>query len=544
MPFPLFHPESETLQPTKLTGSEFGDAFVGEGETVEFKTGISGPKIRQAVVAFSNTKGGVLLVGVDDSGAVVGVADPGQAERKLRDSLDGLHNPGRFGVTTVEVDDRSILVLAVARRREGFSQTSDGAVHVRKGARNETLFGLELNRFQRERAFENFEDAPSPSPFADADPELISRAAHAYGLDPDDIKRPFLERGLVTAVDGRLVLTVAGALILLADPGAEIGRCGIDVRRYRKGETESDKRTLIDGPIDQVVRSATAAVMDELGKQSVLVGIKRVDLPRLPEVAVRETIANAVAHRSYEANGTHTRIEIRSDAVTVISPGSLPEPVTVEHIRTQQAARNPKLLDFLLRLGLAEDQGLGIDRIEDAIELDMLEPAHFAADAHSVTVTLSTTALVSPGERGWVRLMLHDHVINADQARVALHAARDGSVTNSMVRTILGIDSTEARVLLQQLCDEGVLLRQGSGGGARYLPAADLGTRRGVTASTEHADEVMSLAQEREISNADVRKLLGVSRQRSLDMLNWLVERGSLERSGAGRGATYRPVQR
>jgi ATP-dependent DNA helicase RecG len=63
-------------------------------------------------------------------------------------------------------------------------------------------------------------------------------------------------------------------------------------------------------------------------------------MPELPPRAIREAIANAVADRSYEHAGTAIRVEIRSTSLTITSPGGLPEPVTVENIRFQQAARN------------------------------------------------------------------------------------------------------------------------------------------------------------------------------------------------------------
>ncbi len=544
MHIPLFHPDSETPAPARLTGAEFRAAFPGEGAMIEFKVGVSGRRIREAVVAFSNSEGGVVLIGVDDSGTVIGVSGPGQAERQIYDALAGLHNPGRFDTTLTQVDGRTLLVLAVARRREGFSQMHDGAVLIRHGARNDTLIGPELTRFQREHSFENFEDAPTPAHLDDADPALIDRAADAYDFESDDTARALREQGLVELSGGRAVLTVMGALILLADPGAVLGRCGIEVLRYRDGESEPDKRVSIGGPVDQLVRRTTAAVMDELGEQSVLVGIERVDLPRLPEVAVRETVANAVAHRSYEAKGTYTRVEIRSDGVTVISPGTLPEPVTVEHIRSQQAARNPKLLAFLRRQGLAEDLGLGIDRVEDAMQVDMLEPPKFLATPHSVTAILPTRALVTAEERGWVKVLMQDRLISADQALVALQAARDGKVTNASVRKTLGIDSTEARVVLQHLCNEGVLVQEGEHGGAQYVPAPRPEQNKSVSVRSDEAERVTSLACEREITNADVRELLGVSRSKALQLLTWLVDRGTLERSGNARGATYRPAKR
>lgn len=316
--------------------------------------------------------------------------------------------------------------------------------------------------------------------------------------------------------------------------------------RFAGGESEPDKRTLIDGPVDDVVTATTDAVIGELGEQSVLVGVTRVDENALPITAVREAVANAVAHRSYAATGTHARVEIRPGSVKITSPGSLPEPVTVEHMRTQQAARNPRVLEFLRRRGPAEDLGLGVDRMEDEMQLELLEPPQFEETAQAVSVTLSTRGSVSAEERAWVRRLMADKLIEPRDAVVVLQAVRDRFVTNSSVREALAIDSTEVRAILQRLRDQGVLIQEGERGGAQYAPAPLLGMPNPPPSSIEgQAEQVMALVWERTkttgaaITNTDVRRLLGVDRPTALRVLSWLVERGTLQREGERRGTRY-----
>ena len=66
-------------------------------------------------------------------------------------------------------------------------------------------------------------------------------------------------------------------------------------------------------------------------REVVVVGLYRHELPRIPKTVLREAIANAVAHRTYENARQAIRIEIHRDRITVRSPGGLPEPVTIEN---------------------------------------------------------------------------------------------------------------------------------------------------------------------------------------------------------------------
>ena len=333
------------------------------------------------------------------------------------------------------------------------------------------------------------------------------------------------------------MLTVAGSLLLLSDPAIVGGRPYIDIRRYSGDEPDPDKLWEVRGPIDHQVEQATADLLGELGAISAIVGVQRIEMPKLPPRVIREAIANAVAHRSYEHAGTATRVEIQPTQLTITSPGGLPEPVTVENIRFQQAARNDRLLGALRRLGLAEDLGKGIDRMEDDMAAELLQPPEFEDDGSFFAVRLRLGGAVTPRERAWVRGLIHDGRLDARAAVVVVAIAREGSIGNSEVRALLEVDSVEARSILQTLVAEGVLVQQGEHGGAQYLIAPDLG----VPARIRHTDSeleaiALTLAQQGPVTNSLLRQHTGLDRQEARAVLRRLVDRGDLVQRGEKQG--------
>jgi ATP-dependent DNA helicase RecG len=524
-----------------LSEAEFSAAFPGENGHVEFKQGVSVSRVQDAVVAFSNTDGGVLIAGVADDGRVVGVAQPGEKAKDLHQALREVRDPGRYEVRDLIVDDRTVLVLSVDRRREGFSQTTAGAVLVRRGASNAPLLGTELSRFISRHAFEAFELTPTTVDVDDADARLLERLRDAYGWDADgDLDASLEDAGFVATEDGRRVLTVAGSLLLLPDPAVAGGRPYLDIRRYSGDDPDPDKLWEVRGPIDQQVELATQDLLDELGSISAIVGVQRINMAKLPPGAIREAVANAVAHRTYEHAGTAIRVEIRPTSLTITSPGGLAEPVTVENIRFQQAARNDRILGALRRMGLAEDLGKGIDRIEDDMAADLLQPPEFEDDGSFFIVRLRLGGAVTPRERAWVRGLIQNSRLDPRAAVVIVAAAREGAVSNSDVRGLLDVDSVEARTILQTLVGEQVLIRRGERGGAQYLIAPGLGVPARIRHTDAELDAIaLSLAGRGPVTNALYRERTGLNSHEARAVLRRLVDRGELMQLGERRGTRY-----
>lgn len=542
MTYPLFHPDNPAQPPLWLSVEDFQAAFPGEGDHLELKRGVSEHRIQEAVVAFSNANGGVYIVGVAPDGHIHGVTQPGEASKDVHQAVRDARNPGRYEVHEVGVGDRAVLALAIARRHEGFAQTSAGAVLMRKGASNVALLGDELSRFLARRSFQRFEITPTSAKLADASRSLLDRLAGAYGWPPDETNHTdyLREEGFVVNDEASLVLTTAGALLLLDEPSVVGGRPYIDLRRYSADEPDPDKTWRVTGPVDAQIEEATRSILDELGTVSAIVGVQRVEMPKIPPRVIREALANAVAHRSYESAGSAVRVDLYQSHVSMTSPGGLPEPVTLENLRYQQSARNDRILGALRRLGLAEDLGKGIDRMQDDMADELLQPPEFADDGSFFTVTLRIGGVVTNRERAWIRSLVHEGRLDGRAAIVVVEVARRGSVTNGDVRLLLGVDSVEARSLLQSLVDTGVLVRRGQRGGSTYHVAPDLGVPARIRHTDDEIDEIiLGYASQGAVTNALVRERTGLDRQAALNALQRLVERGHLVQLGERRGTRY-----
>lgn len=540
MSFPLFHPES--LAPTRLALShaEFDQAFPREGQYVERKSGFGSRALQEAVVAFSNSEGGVILIGVDDTGGLLGKQLTQGMEESIHQAVATTRNPGRYEINQLLVDETPVVVLSVERRIQGFAQTASGRVLVRRGAMNAALFDAELFEFISSRALERFELEDSGVARADADGDLVAEVASALDLtDDSEIDERLREQGLLFPTADRL--TVAGALYLLRRPEDVLAKAFIELRRYPDGDSvDPDKRTEVCGPIHHQVAEATEQVLQELGSEVVVLGLRRHDLPRLPRVVVREALANAVVHRSYESSGAGIKVDLRPGVVVISSPGSFPAPVTVDNIRDAQSSRNPRLIALMRRFRLAEDAGRGVDVMQDSMMEELLDPPVFVDSGHSVEVALPVRGGVTTAERAWVREIEARGEIEPVDRILLVHAARGEELTNARVRQVAHVDRFAATQSLRRLRDAGFLSQRGKRGGAVYELRGGLEPPAGLRLDrSELKDLVCEMAGEQSLQNADVRARTGLDRLDALTLLNELVAEGRLARMGQRRGSRY-----
>jgi len=545
MSYPLFHESGPRTAPDALTPDRFAAEFPGESDFVEFKQGVPETKVREAVAAFSNSDGGIVLLGVRDDGVPVGVPTDGETVAKVHRIVSGVRNTGRYDLRPLAVGDKEVLVLAVRRRREGFAQLPDGRILVRRGAMNVALFDTDLARFVTSRALVRFESTAVEATLADADPDLVTGVQAVYGWSGEHLADRLHEVGLLVEPDPGSQLTVAGSLYLLPRPADVLGKAYVEIFRYRADAPTYDLRTEISGPVDRQVEQTTAALMAELGTDVVVLGVRRHELPRIPQQVLREAVANAVAHRTYETAGQPVRVEVHPDRVVVRSPGGLPEPVTLENLREQNAARNLDTIRLLRRFRLAEGAGLGVDVMQDAMADALLEPPLFTADATHVQVVLRLGTTATPQERAWLAEIERRGDIRHADRLLLLHAARGETLTNTSARELLGADSTHARAALQRLRNQGLLAQSGQRGGAVYVLAADLGPPAGLGLSpAELGDVVVALAQRGPVTNEDVREHTRLDRAVATRLLTELVDAGRLVRHGERRGTYYTAATR
>ena len=180
---------------------------------------------------------------------------------------------------------------------------------------------------------------------------------------------------ILTEASGTTVSTAAGLLLFGEFPNRRLPQAGITATAFPRKDKEYDTvdEELIRGPLVSVLddrkNAVEKGVIDRavdfvernLGTIAWLEGGRRLSKKALPHDAVREAIVNAVAHRDYTLVGTDVEISLYSDRLEVISPGRLPNGVTVEKMSEGlRAARNELLKEILRDYGYVDHLGMGV----------------------------------------------------------------------------------------------------------------------------------------------------------------------------------------
>ena len=193
-------------------------------------------------------------------------------------------------------------------------------------------------------------------------------------------------------------------------------------------------------------------------RQSFQYGLFRVELPTFDEVAVRESLLNAIAHRDYRLGGS-VFVRQFSQRLEVVSPGGLPPGITAENILEQQNPRNRRLAEALSKCGLIERSGQGMNLMfESAIRQGKPLPSLAGTSDHEVRLTIEG-AVRNPA---FVRFL---ESLNAETVRTF-------STYDLLALDRLSRDeplSEDLRSRLPDLVAAGAVESVGRGRGMRYL---------------------------------------------------------------------------
>ena len=202
---------------------------------------------------------------------------------------------------------------------------------------------------------------------------LAARAPRAWQSGADLVDRAITEK-IATRLPEGVVPTIAGLLAFSATPQSLNPAWSITVLMFRGREFQRDALLLrqdLTGPASALIDAAVNFVARHMRTFPVFPPgeVQRVDLTEYDFAAVREAVANAVAHRDYSANEP-IQIRLFDDRLEIQSPGPLPGELTIERIMAGGVtrARNPILAQILLAGGYMERAGFGIIFIRQQME--------------------------------------------------------------------------------------------------------------------------------------------------------------------------------
>lgn len=428
-----------------------------EGKTLEFKRELSSPDgVLRTFVAFANTAGGTLLIGVEDrTRHVRGVSAPLDVEERLAnlvaDSIVPRLLPDleilrwrRTHVVAVQVHPSAARPHYL--KREGL----EGGAYVRVGSTNRRAdreLVEELRRFSRGEAYDE-----QAMPDLDSEALDFRVASESFAAVRKLGRRDMETLRLLTTHQGRKVPTVGGFLLFgkvrerhFPDAWLQAGRFG-----------GTDKSRIVDRIDIRLHLPATVdAAINFVRKHSLhgaeIDAVRRKERWNLPPAAVREAIINAVVHADYAQRGAPIRVSLFDDRLEVENPGLLPFGLTVDDLhRGISKLRNRVIGRVFHELGLIEQWGSGIQRMTAACRDAGLEAPVLEEIGPRFRVTLHTTRARPPA------------VDSTDEAILAALAAGKGLSTREIAAAI-DLTSRATRTRLAKLVDSGLVRDLGSG---------------------------------------------------------------------------------
>ena len=202
-----------------------------------------------------------------------------------------------------------------------------------------------------------------------------------------------------------------------------------------------------------------------------IVDFERVEKEEYPYEAVREAVLNAVMHRNYFLENAPIHLNIFQDRVEVVSPGSLPEGVTLENLGEVSVPRNRIIADLVLRTGLIDKLGTGIKRMKEMMKEHGLEEPEFEELDEVFKVTL-----YGPGEEILELIPekegedLREKGLNERQIEALRLMVNEGkSLTNKEYRQKFDISRQTATRDLTELEEKDFVVGKGKGRSKHYI---------------------------------------------------------------------------
>jgi len=386
---------------------------LGEGYTLEFKrSGTS--HLGRELCAFANASGGRLLIGVDDQGAIVGVAD----HNRLKSAVQSIARQIEPAVL-IDIESVANVLVVTIPEQHNKPYSDSGRFYLREGANCQQLGRNEIRDFYFREGLLHYDEMPCHKFNMPLDLDRVPFESFAKRARiPEDIDHLQALENLRLVNNGQM--TNAGAWLLAEDIRAfhstAIVMCGLFM-----GTTKVkilDSKLLAYDPYRNH-REAVNYILSKINTEFIIKAPTREERPELPEEALREAVANAVAHRDYRSNA-NIEVCIFHDRVEIVNPGGLPAGMKLRDLGVKSIPRNPLLFSMLHRMDVVEHIGSGIKRMRRICKEYGVEGPLFDVDENWFTITFPRPVKARTGESAQVEAQ--EAQVEAQEAQVDLAA--------------------------------------------------------------------------------------------------------------------------
>lgn len=430
-----------------------------ESENIEYKAKIpdNTDNLKGEIVSFLNSfSGGKIYIGIDDHGKPVDFESEKVKletfkdwEQKISNWISDAFEPQVRDLVTVSIENNATLIDIKCGNDKPYRYKTrkDGPfdnIYIRSGSTKRKASKDEITRMLRRQNAHSF------------DSENVAYESLNFQYTKnifEDLERNFDEISLGFKRNEKDLYNYAA--LILSDDNPNIAKFavynGLDVIEFK------DKKEFEGSVAKQIDKTLEAISIRNSKKVTIKANGQREEMLSYPEEAIREAVVNAFVHRDYTLS-SDVKIELYDDRLTITSPGSLPDGLTIEDIRKgANAKRNPILIKSLDKMNYIENYGTGIRRILRKYKDFSMQP-EFEATDNQFIVTLY--------DRGYVTNYFG---LNDSQKNILKYLSDGKEASRQEIQDALGLKKSHTSEMLNKLKQNNLITLIGSGRSTKYI---------------------------------------------------------------------------
>ena len=429
-----------------------------EGITTEFKREYT-EDIKKTIIAFANTRGGEVLIGVEDDGTVIGVTDVDGTMLKVTNAMRDSIKPDITMFLLCEkreMDGKDVVAVSVQKGTAcPYYLAAKGlrpeGVFVRQGASTVPATGSAILKMIKETDGDDYESARS------LNQELTFQDAERFFAE-ENIPFGQEQKRTLGFISEDGVFTNLG--LLLSDQCTHTAKLAVF---QGSSKTVFKDRAEFSGSLLRQTEDIYAYIDRFNRTRAEFPGLKRVDTRDYPPEALREALFNAIVHRDYSYSGS-TFISIFDDRIEFVSLGGLPKGIAMSDVMMGVSVpRNRRLANVFYRLHLIEAFGTGMLKIKECYAGCFCQPMAEASEnafkmtLHNVNYRKETTS--------------EENLLSENEHQVLKCISARRSTSRAEIEASAGLSQSVTIRTLKRLLELGLIQKRGNGKNTKYFRA-------------------------------------------------------------------------
>jgi ATP-dependent DNA helicase RecG len=348
----------------------------GEGYKLEFKESFD-KKIDKEMVAFANSSGGKIILGVADDNEIKGITLDNQLKSRIQDIARNCQPP-----IEISIDEYEGAAIITVKEGKDKPYSCASGFYLRVGPNSQKLGRDEIGDFFQAQGKTRFDEMANLKFHYEThfDPKKLDTFLHLANISKVlDYPEILINLGVAQKEGDKIIFNNTGILFFSKNLNDIYFHTAVTCALYKgtgkidvldRRDFNEDIVSNIDGAINFLKRYIP--VRYEMTGES-----RRKEIPEIPYQALREAVINAVTHRDYFEKGSNVMVEMFDDRIEISNYGGLVKGLKPEDFGKRSVQRNPNIANLLNRIEYIEKMGTGINKMREFMKQAGLPPIEF-----------------------------------------------------------------------------------------------------------------------------------------------------------------------